>query len=138
MNLDTDTWPELLAGWELITIAVLWLFVIAVFCLISIVFSTMTRLTGISMMGTPLSRSHPDIVVGLDWWIAVMRTVCYMLVVINFSAFIMNDMETLLLTVGLESLVWVSVIHLLTEVMRVTMYGIGNTPPQLRLVTGRW
>ena len=66
-----------------------------------------------------------------------MRTVAYMLVVINLSAYVMGDMELLLMTVGIWSLIWVSIIFLLTEIMRVTMYGPGNTPPQLNLVTGR-
>ena len=137
MNLDTSTWPELLSGWGFIEMAITWLLIIAIFCVISIGAGFITRLTSINILGPSLAQTHPDIVQALDWWIAVMRTVAYMLVVINISAFIMGDMETLLMTVGVESLVWVAVIHLLTEVMRVTMYGPGRTPPQLNLVTGR-
>ena len=88
MNLDTSTWPELLSGWGFIEMAITWLLIIAIFCVISIGAGFITRLTSINILGPSLAQTHPDIVQALDWWIAVMRTVAYMLVVINISAFI--------------------------------------------------
>ena len=70
-----------------------------------------------------IATQYPIIAQGISYAVALFRLISFAFITVNISRFLFGNIEVLLLTVVAQSLVWMAVIYLLTEIIIVLTYG---------------
>ena len=128
MNLDYTTYPQILAEYLLIEQIIALLLVITIFSFFSVMASFIANTLEINFWEHTIATQYPIIAQGITYAITLFRMISFAFITVNISRFLFDDMEVLLLTVVAQSLVWMAVIYIITEIILVLTYGPYREP----------
>ena len=123
MNLDVSTYPEILADYTYIEEILGLLIIITIFSFFSVMTSFIANTLEINFWEHTIATQYPIIAQGISYAVALFRLISFAFITVNISRFLFGNIEVLLLTVVAQSLVWMAVIYLLTEIIIVLTYG---------------
>ena len=128
MNLDPSTYPQILADYLYIEQIIGLLIIITIFSFFSVMTSFIANTMEIDFWEHTIATQYPIIAQGISYAVALFRLISFAFITVNISRFLFGNIEVLLLTVVAQSLVWMAVIYLLTEIIIVLTYGPYREP----------
>ena len=133
MNLDPSTYPQILADYLYIEQIIGLLIIITIFSFFSVMTAFIAKTMEINFWEHTIATQYPIIAQGITYAVALFRLISFAFITVNISRFLFGNIEVLLLTVVAQSLVWMAVIYLLTEIIIVLTYGPYREPENASL-----
>ena len=127
MNLDIDTYPELLLGLDYLAMIVFAWLIVALMCL----FSMFLSIGGVTLFTPRFAQRFPEAVGALDGLVMVMRGMTFGMMGLFILYYIWGSENFFMFVLVPQILVLGCVVFLLTEVLRVMMHG-HNTVPKMK------
>ena len=128
MNLDVSTYPQILADYLYMEIIVFALLTVATLSFISVMTSFISSQLELDFWENTIANQYPIIAQGISTGVTLLRLISFAFISVHIVQYLVGDMEILLLTVATQSVLWMAIIFLLTEVMLVMTYGPKKQP----------